>query len=64
MVVLQVKDCYLLHLVEELHDTQNEIIILFTHTCRSVSAISIATLYLIPAKFKTRVEAVKFIHCF
>lgn len=34
---IQVKDCYLVHLVEELHDTQNETIILFTHTCRSVN---------------------------
>ena len=43
---LKVKDCYLVHLVEELHDTQNETIILFTHTCRLVNSISI-TAYLI-----------------
>ena len=33
---MQVKDCYLVHLVEELHDTQKMTLILFTHTCRWV----------------------------
>ena len=37
LVVLQVKDCYLVHLVQELHEKESKTMILFTPTCRYVA---------------------------
>ena len=35
MYVLQVKDCYFVHLLRLLHDEKGKSVIVFTHTCRS-----------------------------